>query len=68
MWFFYQKAKVNKPKCQTKIVLETLDSFFENQSKYPTATELEVLAEETNRDIIYIRNWFRRKRYDTKIK
>ncbi len=65
---FYQKTKINKPKWHTKIVLETLDSFFMNQSKYPTATELEALAEETNRGISYIRNWFTRKRYSTKIK
>jgi hypothetical protein len=66
-WFQYQKMKEAKPKSQSKLVQDTLISFFKNKSQYPTAIEIKDLAEETHKDIDYVRLWFTKKRYESKI-
>jgi hypothetical protein len=67
-WFIYQINKEPKPKSQFRIDQETLRSFFENKSIYPTVNEMKALAEETNKDLEYIRLWFTNKRYGIKHK
>ncbi len=66
-WFIYQKTKINTPKTSAKLIQEKLRIFFQKNQR-PTKNELRKLALETQKDEEFIKNWFKRERFNSKAK